>query len=148
MNETNSLKTLQLFYAGLMVDSASNFDHFGVLERVTAKKTREQALAAPGQLAQLGIRSPRELFESFASIFGCAQWEVTEKTGGSVTAETQTCLACAIAKKRGSGRPCELYCINPFHALAGSLSPAKSLHVEETLWTGGRCRFRLEASPA
>jgi hypothetical protein len=143
MNEPNEMRTLQLFYAGLMVDAAANFEHFGLSEQVREKKAREQAAAAPAQLAQLGIRSPRELFERFAAIFGCARWELRELPGGAVEAETRTCLACAIAKKRASGRPCELYCINPFRGLAAALSPARALEVQETLWEAERCRFRL-----
>ncbi len=137
-------KTLQLFYAGLMVDAASNFEQFGVLAEVTEKKAREQAIAAPGQLAQLGIGSPRELFERFRELFGCAQWVVTERGDGAVSAETTSCLACAIAKKRGSGRPCDLYCVNPFRGLAQAFQPARRLSVDETLWEGTRCRFRIE----
>jgi hypothetical protein len=148
MSETNDTRTLQLFYAGLMVDAAGNFEHFGMAEKVAEKKAREQALAAPSQIAQLGIGSARELFERFSAIFGCAQWKVSEEPGGITAAETAGCLACAIAKKRGGGKPCELYCINPFRALAGALSPARSLVVEETLWGGKRCRFRLEGNPA
>jgi hypothetical protein len=144
MNEQNQTRTLQLFYAGLMVDAAANFEHFGVVEQVREKKAREQAVAAPAQLAQLGIRSPRELFERFTGIFGCARWELAELEGGAVQAETPSCLACAIAKKRGGGKPCELYCINPFRGLARALDPARELEVEETLWEGGqRCLFRL-----
>ena len=143
MSDQENMKTLQLFYAGLMVDAAANFEHFGVIDQVVAKKAREQAVAAPGQLAQLGIQSATELFRRFGAIFGCARWELTEESDGAVTAQTQSCLACAIAKKRGSGRPCELYCVNPFRALAGALQPARALRVEETLWDGDRCRFRV-----
>ncbi len=143
MNEQSELRTLQLFYAGLMVDAAANFEHFGLLPQVQEKKAREQAAAAPAQLSQLGIRSPRELFERFSAIFGCARWELAELDGGAVAAETKTCLACAIARKRGGGRPCELYCINPFRGLARVMSPSRELQVEETLWEGERCRFRL-----
>jgi hypothetical protein len=144
MADTSPQKTLQLFYAALMVDAASNFEHFGVAAQVAEKKAREQALAAPSQLAQLGIATPRELFERFGAIFGCAQWSISEETGGAVAAETQRCLACAIGKKRGGGKPCEIYCINPFRGLASALSPARKLVVEETLWQGDRCRFRLD----
>ena len=136
-------KTLQLFYAGLLVDAAANFEYFGVLEQVTAKKAREQALAAPAQIAQLGICTPRELFERFTALFGCARWELAEGQDGALSAVTKTCLACAIAKKRGGGKPCDLYCINPFRGLAAALTPARRLEVEETRWAGERCRFRL-----
>jgi hypothetical protein len=142
--DQRTLKTLQLFYAGLMVDAAANFEHFGVAGQVADKKAREQAVAAPAQLAQLGIAAPADLFRRFGSIFGCAQWELKEGADGCVTAETKSCLACAIAKKRGAGRPCELYCINPFRGLAGALQPWRKLEVDETLWEGKRCRFRVE----
>jgi hypothetical protein len=143
VNEQNQTRTLQLFYAGLMVDAAANFEHFGVKKLVEEKKAREQAAAAPAQLSQLGIRSPRELFSRFAEIFGCARWELAELDGGAVEAQTRSCLACAIAKKRAGGKPCELYCINPFRGLAAALEPARTLEVQETLWEGERCRFRL-----
>ncbi len=143
MNEQNQTRTLQLFYAGLMVDASANFEHFGLKKLVEEKKAHEQAAAAPAQLTQLGIRTPRELFTRFAEIFGCARWEVRELDGGAVEAETGTCLACAIAKKRAGGKPCELYCINPFRGLAAALDPARELAVQETLWEGERCLFRL-----
>jgi hypothetical protein len=143
MTDTVPGRTLQLFYAALMVDAAANFEHFGVEARVAEKKAREQALAAPGQLAQLGITGPRGLFETFSAIFGCAQWTVSEEPGGGAAAETRGCLACAIAKKRGSGRPCGLYCIGPFTALAAAMTPSRTLTVDETLWEGERCLFRL-----
>ena len=144
MTDTSPRRTLQLFYAALMVDAAGNFEHFGVAAQVAEKKRREQALAAPSQLAQLGIATPRELFERFGEIFGCAQWSVGEQPDGVVTADTRSCLACAIAKKRGGGRPCEIYCINPFMGFAAALSPARRLTVDGTLWEGDRCRFRLD----
>lgn len=143
MTEQDTLKTLQLFYAGLMVDAASNYEHFHITGEVAEKKQKEQALAAPAQLAQLGIRKPAELFERFGMIFGCARWEVAESADGAVTAETASCLACAIAKKRGSGKPCDLFCITPFRGMAQAMQPARALRVDETLWEGKRCRFQL-----
>jgi hypothetical protein len=126
-----------------MVDAAANFEHFGVTEQVTAKKAREQAIAAPGQMKQLGIVGPAELFTKLGELFGCARWVVSETPGGGVEAQTATCLACAIAKRRGGGRPCDLYCINPFKGFAAALSPQHELTVHETLWDGGRCRFQV-----
>ena len=136
-------KTLQLFYAGLMVDAAANFERFGIAEKVAEKKRAEQALAAPRQLAQLGIRGPAELFQRFSEIFGCASWQAAETADGSFLAVTKTCVACSIARTRGEGKPCTLYCINPFGGLASALTPARRLEVEETLWDGSECRFRL-----
>ncbi len=146
MNESivhQTLQTLQLFYAGLLADSVANYAHFGVLEAVAEKKAREQALAAPAQLVRLGIGSPRELFERFAAIFGCARWQVRDGEEGETVAETGSCLACVIARKRGAPAPCALYCIQPFRAYASTFQPALRLEVDETLWEGGRCRFRM-----
>ena len=143
MTDAEMLKSLRLFYAGLMVDSASNFEGFGVSEKVAAKKAAEQLAAAPAQLAQLGIGSPRELFERFTELFGCAIWEVEELALGGAAAVASSCLACAIAKRRGSGRPCSLYCINPFRAYASALG--MELTVGETLWEGGKCAFKMES---
>lgn len=140
------LRTLQLFYAALMVDSALRFEGLGASQAVAAAKAREQEAAAPGQLAQLGIGSGPQLFTQFAELFGCAAWKVEAEEGGATRAETSTCLACAIAKRRGGGRPCELYCINPFKGLAAALPEKARLEVEETLWEGSKCLFRL--SPA
>jgi hypothetical protein len=141
MTDQEKLKTVQLFYAGLMVDAASNFEHFRIAGEVAAKKAAEQRAAAPVQLSQLGVHAPRELFERFAELFGCVRWEVQEGDAGGVVAESRSCLACAMAKKRGSGRPCSLYCVNPFKAFAAEMGFA--LEVGETLWEGERCLFRM-----
>jgi hypothetical protein len=137
------LRTLQLFYAALMVDSAINFERLGATEKVAGWKAPEQAAAAVAQLAQLGVSDAASLFGRFSELFGCARWEMARDVTGTVEATTTTCLACAIAKRRGAGRPCDLYCINPFRGLAAALSPAHGLEVEETLWEGRRCRFRV-----
>jgi hypothetical protein len=143
MAEQDDVRTLQLFYAGLMVDAASTYESFRISDEVAARKMREQALAAPAQLAQLGIRTPAELFARFMAIFGCTKWEVTEDADGAVSAECGSCLACAIAKRRGSGKPCDLFCINPFKGMAQAMQPARALRVDETLWEGKRCRFQM-----
>ena len=104
MMEAQSARTLQLFYAGVLVDTVRQYADFGILDQATEKKRREQEIAAPGQIAQLGIRSPEELFSTFSSIFGCAVWSM-EKEGGKLRAKAAGCLACAIAKKLGAPAP-------------------------------------------
>jgi hypothetical protein len=143
MADQDLRKLLQLFYAGQIVDASANYGHFGITEQVLEKKEREQALAAPAQLAQLGIGTPAELFRRFSQIFGCASWRIVEAADGSMTAESTGCLACAIAKKRGSGEPCRLSCINPFRGMLQAMRPARALIAEETLWDGKRCLFRV-----
>lgn len=143
MENEQILKTLQLFYAGLLVDAVANFDHVGALETVTAKKETEQVLAAPGQLKQMGITTPADLFRVSGAVFGCAPWTVKDDGKGNTLAEAKSCLACAVAKKRGSPAPCRMYCINPFKALAGAMTPSRGIEVLETLWEGKACVFRV-----
>ncbi|PKL24480.1 MAG: hypothetical protein CVV47_08520 [Spirochaetae bacterium HGW-Spirochaetae-3] len=142
MNETQTLKTLQLFYAGALVDAARQYEAHGVLEQVTEAKRREQEAAAPGQLLRLGITTPEALFATFSAIFGCAAW-TTETEGRTFRAKTGSCLACAIAKKLGAPAPCSISCINPFAGLAGALPEPRRLEVRETLWDGDECVFEL-----
>ena len=136
-------KILQLFYAGALADAVSHFESAGILEEVAQKKKAAQAVAAPGQLKQLGISNPEELFERFSEIFGCIRWKV-QKEGEEYIAQGKHCLLCAIAKKMGTAQPCNLYCINPFEALLKAMTPSNSLEVEGTLWEGEGCRFRVK----
>jgi hypothetical protein len=140
MTETQTLKTLQLFYAGQLVDAVRQYQKSGVLEEVVARKKLEQELAAPDQLARLGIQTVEELFTTFSAIFGCANWKIETDTAGC-KATASSCLACAIAKKLGSPSPCAISCINPFTALARSLPAPQSLTAEKTLWDSDSCRF-------
>ena len=115
MTDTDA-RTLQLFYAALMVDAASNFEHFGVAAQVAEKKSREQALAAPSQLAHLGVGSPRDLFERFSAVFGCAQWSVSEGAGGSTVAETRPAWRAPSRRSAAVAGPARCTASTPFEA--------------------------------
>jgi hypothetical protein len=143
MTETQTLKTLQLFYAGQLVDAVRQYQKSGVLEEVVARKMLEQQLAAPDQLARLGIQTVEELFTTFSSIFGCANWKIKEDGTGH-KAVTTSCLACAIARKLGAPSPCAISCINPFTGLAKALPQPYSLEARQTLWDGDSCVFILK----
>jgi hypothetical protein len=134
----DEMKTLQLFYAGALSDAAYHYGRHGVLEAVTLEKKKRQDEAAPGQLRQLGIQDLPGLYSRFAEIFGCADWRL-ETEGDCVRAETTVCMLCGIAKKQGSAKPCDPFCINPFSAYARAFG--YELHVQETLWEGKRCLF-------
>lgn len=142
MTETQTLKTLQLFYAGQLVDAVRQYHNFGVLGAVVERKRLEQELAAPDQLSRLGIATPEALFSTFSGIFGCADWKLAAE-GGALRATTRTCLACGLAKRLGAPSPCAISCINPFTALAKALPSPQVLKAEETLWEGERCLFSL-----
>jgi hypothetical protein len=146
MTETQTLKTLQLFYAGLLVDAVRQYQKFGILEQVIEKKKQEQKLAAPDQLSRLGIGNVEELFTTFSTIFGCASWRIDTigtDIGPGYKATASSCLACAIAKKLGAPSPCAISCINPFTALAKALPVSRTLVAEQTLWDSDSCVFVL-----
>lgn len=143
MDESTRLKTLQLFYAGVLVDAVRQYARQGVLERVTKDKEIEQAAGAHGQLERLGIKTPEELFATFAELFGCVDWKV-EREGALVRARTSACLLCALAKRLGAPSPCAIFCVNPFAGLVAALPEPRTLRVAETLWEGKACVFELE----
>lgn len=138
--EDKRLKTLQLMYAGVLADAVANYCEFSILEEVTTKKQKEQLASAPMQLAQLGIKEPEALFDTFSSIFGCADWEV-EKTDEGYKADCSSCLLAAVSRKRGTEAPCRMFCINPFSAYSEALG--YSMEVEKTLWDNDGCSFIL-----
>lgn len=142
METEKRLKMLQLFYAGVLADSVRHYSEAGILENVEAKKKTEQKLAAKGQLAQLRINSPREIFQTFSDIFGCITWQVDEKPG-KMTATGHSCLLCAIAKKTGLPKPCNIYCINPIQALTAGLEKGSRMNVISTLWDDDKCEFEV-----
>jgi len=142
METEKRLKMLQLFYAGVLADSIRNYSEAGILDIVESKKEKEQKLAAKGQLAQLNISTPSELFNTFSEIFGCISWDIDEKPK-KINARGHFCMLCAIAKKMDIPKPCNMYCINPFKALIESLENGYQLRVRSTLWESENCEFEV-----
>jgi len=138
----NNLKTLQLFYAGVLADSVYHFNKAGILNLVTEEKRKQQALTAASQIKQLGISSPRELFRDFSNIFGCIKWEYSEDEEAA-SASGKFCLLCALAKKMQTAKPCYIYCINPIREMLKAMEPSYSLSVNETLWESNQCVFKV-----
>lgn len=143
MTESERLKTLQLMYAGVLVDAVRQYGSFGILEEVTEKKRIEQELAARDQLSRLGIRTPGELFTVLPEIFGCAAWSPAAQ-GDGLRVEARSCLMCALAKRLGAPAPCSIYCVNPSAGMAKALTVPHKLTVKSTLWEGSSCVFELE----
>lgn len=132
------VQTLQLFYAAALADSAYHYGRHGVMEEVTEVKRKAQQMAAKTQLAQLGIGSLGDAYRRLAALFGCAAWRL-DSTETTLTARSESCKLCAIAKKMGSPKPCGPYCINPFAAYAREFG--YELKVEKTLWEDDACVF-------
>ncbi len=142
METEKRLKMLQLFYAGVLADLIRNYSEAGILGNVEFKKEKEQKLAAKGQLAQLNISTPLQLFNTFSEIFGCISWNM-EEISEKVTARGNFCMLCAIAKKMDTEKPCNMYCINPFNALIEGLENGYQLRVRSTLWESDNCEFEV-----
>jgi len=140
MDTEKRLKMLQLFYAGVLADSVRRYSEAGILEAVEEKKKQEQKMAARGQLAQLQITVPAEIFRLYSGVFGCISWEI-EETQEKVTAIGHSCLLCAIAKKMDLPKPCNIYCINPVRAQVEALEGGYRLEVASTLWESNKCEF-------
>lgn len=137
--ENENERLLKLFYAGALVDAVFNYERHGILEEVTEEKKLRQEKSAQIQLKQLSIESLPQLYEKFSQIFGCANWSFKDEDGNAAEATTTTCILCALAKKQGTEKPCNLFCINPFKAFAKSLG--YELNVTSTLWDGAECCF-------
>jgi len=140
METEKRLKMLQLFYAGVLADSVRRYSEAGILNEVEAQKEKEQRMAAKGQLAQLQISTPAEIFKMYSEVFGCISWNI-EETEDKLTARGHSCLLCSIAKKMNLPKPCNIYCINPVRAQAESLEGGFRLKVASTLWESDKCEF-------
>ena len=140
METEKRLKMLQLFYAGVLADSVRRYSEAGILNEVEAQKEKEQRMAAKGQLAQLQISTPAEIFKMYSEVFGCISWNI-EETEDKLTARGHSCLLCSIAKKMNLPKPCNIYCINPVRAQAESLEGGFGLNVASTLWESDKCEF-------
>jgi len=135
---TDETKILQLFYAAALSDAAYHYGRHRVFDKVTQEKKEQQVFSAKRQLSQLGIEGLTDVYKRFSQIFGCALWSIEEKNG-VITASSNSCLLCALARKQGSPQPCRPFCINPFTAYAAEFG--YELDVQETLWDGERCLF-------
>jgi hypothetical protein len=143
METEKRLKMLQLFYAGVLADSVKRYSEAGLLSSVEAQKEKEQKMAAKGQLAQLQITTPAEIFRLYSEVFGCIPWNISENET-RLTARGYSCLLCAIAKKMDLSKPCHIYCINPVRAQIEALEGGYGLKVASTLWESDSCEFIVE----
>lgn len=100
-------RLLQLFYAGILAESANYYDKAGILEKISGTRFNRQRIAAPRQLRQPGIRTFRELFSRFSNIFGYIEWKLTEEPEGFIV-KGDRCLICSISKIIGNNQPGQL----------------------------------------
>ena len=133
METAKQVQMLQMAYAGALADTVLQFSKEGVLERVTERKHREQLATGKQRLAAFGITQPEEVFLKLSEIFGCARWEITDKSADGFVARSGSCTLCAIAKKIGAPNPCNLYCSFHTHTFSKNFSLPRSWRFSPSL---------------
>ena len=63
------------------------------MDRVTARKRKEQQETGAAKAAAFGITSTAQVFTTLSSIFKCADWQITAREG-QFTAEARGCMLC------------------------------------------------------
>ena len=142
MDSNEKVRILQLAYAGALADAVLRMGRDGILPKVTEEKRREQLRTGRAKADQFSISRPEEVFSRLTEIFGCATWEIKPENGG-FSAETKSCMLCAIAKRMGAPGPCDMYCLDPMEGMVKGLAPDTKFSVVETLWDGSKCRVEV-----
>lgn len=142
MENEKKIRMLQMFYAGALADAVLRLGNEEVLNKVTEQKRQEQLNGGNARALQLGIRSPREVFEILPDLFGCANWSVEVKDGG-FDAKATNCMLCAISKKLGAKSPCNIYCLDAMEGLVKGLDENAQYKVLSTLWNENECKVSV-----
>lgn len=142
MEINQHIQFLQTAYAGALADSVLQYSKEGVLASITDRKRQENMNLGKIRAFQFAINKPEEVFLKLGQMFGCANWNITSDTDG-ITAQTNGCKLCVIAKRIGAPSPCHLYCLDPMEGMVRGLKVNARYTVEETLWEGKSCRVRV-----
>lgn len=143
MENEKKIRLLQMFYAGAMADSVFRLSKEGILDKVTTDKRHEQMAGGKVRAAQLGIQSPKEVFEILPEIFGCANW-TAEETDEGITARATNCMLCALSRKMGADSPCNIYCLDAMEGMVKGLDDDAEYHVHSTLWNENECKVSVK----
>lgn len=143
MDNEKHIQLLQMTYAHVLADSVLQLGQEGVLENVTRRKRQEQLAAGEKKAAQFGMSRPEEVFTTLSAFFRCAQWQIIAQNGG-FTAEANSCVLCALAKKMGAPSPCRIYCLDPMEGMVKGVEPEAEFVIQETLWDGQKCRVEVK----
>ena len=143
MENEKKLKMLQMFYAGALADSVLRLGKEGVLEKVITEKKQEQMEGGKMRAAQLGIQSPKEVFEVLPEIFGCANWNVLQTAEG-FEAKATSCMLCALSKKLGTESPCNIYCLDAMEGMVKGIDENAEYKVVSTLWKENECKILVQ----
>lgn len=125
-----------------MIDSHKNYERHGILDEVEKEKRESDLAEGPEKVKKYGITSAEQFLQFSSDTFNCAHWEILPEDE-SFTAITKGCVACGMAKQMNAPSPCEITCISPVRGIIKGLNSSHELDVQETLWEGEKCVFRV-----
>lgn len=138
----DTLKTLQLYYAGLLSEILSLLDKHRLLSITAIQKQAEDIISAPGRVSQHNLRNPQDVFQSHRRIFGFSDWKVEKGTDAYIVSSS-SCKLFKICSAIDAPEPCTICCINPLRALCSALPQPAKLSVNTTLAESSECKFTI-----
>jgi hypothetical protein len=138
----NRIKTLQLLYTGLLVDTVSIYDKHKILGSVVSQKNIENQLAAPARVSQFKLNAPKDVFETHNKLIAYADWQIKVIDNNTFVSST-SCKLCDIAKSINTVEPCRLCCIDPLSSICEALKVPHKIEVVKTLWEEDKCVFKI-----
>lgn len=126
-----------------IIEAMSNYEKHGIREKVIADKKAKDLAEGPTKCKMFGLQTPEDFLNFSMDAFNCVDWKYEYNEEG-FTATTHSCVACHMAKEVSAPSICEMHCINPFLAVIKGINPEGDLTVEETLWEGEKCVFRVK----
>ena len=138
----NTIKILQLLYAGLLADTVSIYDKHKILESVISQKSIENQLAAPARVSQFKLNTPKDVFETHNKLISYADWQIKVIDNNTFVSST-SCKLCDIAKSINTVEPCRLCCIDPLGSICEALNVPHKIEVVKTLWEEDECVFKI-----
>lgn len=143
MDTTTKIDVLRKICFMQMIEAMSNYEKHGIREEVIADKKARDLAEGPAKCAMFGLKTPEDFLNFSMDAFNCVDWQF-DFTEEGFNATTYSCVACHMAKEAHAPSICEMHCINPFLAVIKGLNPKGELIVEETLWEGGKCLFKVK----
>ena len=142
MEQKTKIKTLQLLYTGLLVDTVSIYDKHKILGSVVSQKNIENQLAAPARVSQFKLNAPKDVFEAHNKLIAYADWQINVIDNNTFVSST-SCKLCDIAKSMNTVEPCHLCCIDPLSSICKALKVSHKIEVVKTLWEEDKCVFKI-----
>ncbi len=137
--QTQALQQLVLIQP---LEALRNYNNHGILNQVTRENRERDLAGGAAKAASFGFTRPEDILEFDLNVIDCAKWSIQKKTSETI-AITKHCKLCNMAKDQELPSPCALFCINPVRGIVEGVEGNYRLDVEETLWNGDCCRFKI-----